>query len=264
MLKEIAFQNGTITYEISGKGLPVALIHGYLMSSQIWNEFTELLQLKYQIISVDLPGHGRSSSFPPVHSMDLMAETVKQVIQHEGINPCYVIGHSMGGYVALALLEYYPQLIKKLILLNTHPFEDSEQKIAIRNRIISLMKKEKKEFLLRQLLGDMISPTDEKKYRQIRESAVKIISKQPIQNLIATTEGIKLRTDRSLLLKDQVVPVKWFLGKSDHQIDAEKMLFQAIESSIIQPEIIDGGHMSFLELPYEIFRLIHGFFGDPV
>ena len=75
---------------------------------------------------------------------------------------------------------------------------------------------------------------------------------------------MKLRPDRSMLLKDPVVPVKWFLGRSDHQIDAEKMSVQAKKCSIPDPEIIEGGHMSFLELPFEIFRLVHGFFGDPV
>ena len=102
------------------------------MSSLIWKGFIELLALKYQTFAIDLPGHGNSGDFPPVHSMDLMAEAADAVLQQENIDSCNIIAHSMGGYVGLAILEHYPERIKKMILLNTYPFDDTNQKIAIR------------------------------------------------------------------------------------------------------------------------------------
>jgi pimeloyl-ACP methyl ester carboxylesterase len=170
----------------------------------------------------------------------------------------------MGGYVGLAFLEHYPDYVEKMILLNTYPFEDTSQKIAIRNRIIRLLKKEKKEFLLGQLLGELISPTDDEAYREIRESALEIISSQSITSLMATTRGIKIRPDRSFLLRKPEVPVKWILSKSDQQFDAERIIKKARKLSIIEPEIIEGEHMSFLEEPYNIFRIAHNFFNDKI
>lgn len=264
MLKEISFQNSKISYDISGKGDPLMLLHGYLMSSQIWKGLIELLKLKYEVIAIDFPGHGNSGDFPPVHSMDLMAETAEAILKNENIDKCNLLGHSMGGYVALAILEHYPHLIHKMILLNSNPFEDDDQKIAIRNKIISLFKKGKKEFLLAQFLGELISPTDEEGYRDIRESALSLIAPQSIKSLIATTNGIKLRTDRSYLLRKPEIPVKWILGDSDQQLDAEKLITNARKISITEPEIIEGGHMSFLEDPYKIFRIAHNFFNDNI
>lgn len=170
----------------------------------------------------------------------------------------------MGGYVGLAFLEHYPDCIEKMILLNTYPFEDTNQKITIRNRIIRLLKKEKKEFLLGQLLGELISPTDEEEYREIRETALDIISSQSIISLMATTRGIKIRPDRSFLLRKQQVPVKWILSRSDQQLDAENLIKKARKLSIIEPELIEGEHMSFLEDPYNVFRIAHNFFYDKI
>lgn len=264
MSKEISFQNSKISYDISGEGDPLILLHGYLMSSQIWKGFIELLTLKYKVITIDLPGHGKSGEFPPVHSMDLMAEAASVVIQNENIDKCNILGHSMGGYVGLAYLENYSQYIKKLILLNTHPFEDTNQKVAIRNKIIRLLKKEKKDFLLQQLLAELISPTDDQQYREVRESALHAILPQSISSLIATTKGMKFRPDRSQLLHKPGVPVKWILSQSDLQLDTEMLIKKSEKLSILIPEIIEGGHMSFLEDPYEIFRICHCFFSDSI
>lgn len=263
MLKEIAFQNNKIAYSISGRGLPLLLLHGYMMSSQIWGDFKELLGLKYQVIVPDLPGHGNSGAFPPVHSMELMAEAAKAVLDNENIHKCNILGHSMGGYVGLAFLEHYSDQIEKIMLLNTHPFEDSDQKIVIRNKIINLLNKEKKELLLGQLLSEMISSGDEEKYQKIRDLAFDIASAQSVKSLIATTNGMKLRPDRSLFLHEIKVPLKWILSDSDLQLDAEELINRAREMSITEPQIIAGGHMNFLEDPYGMFRYVHSFFNEP-
>jgi pimeloyl-ACP methyl ester carboxylesterase len=264
MLKEITFQNNKISYDITGDGIPLMLLHGYLLSSQIWMGLRELLNLKYKVIAIDLPGHGKSGEFPPVHSMDLMAEATQAVLQNENIGKCNFLCHSMGGYVGLAFLENYPDYVERMMLLNTHPFEDTNQKIAIRNRIIRLLKKEKKDFLLGQLLAELISPTDEERFSKIRESSLDIISCQSILSLIATTRGLKIRPDRSSLLRDPEVPIKWVLGQSDQQMDADNIIRKVRKFSIIEPELIEGEHMSFLEDPYNVFRIAHNFFYDKI
>jgi pimeloyl-ACP methyl ester carboxylesterase len=262
MQQEVIFQNNKISYSTLGTGVPVILLHGYLMSSQIWKDFLTLLAMKYRVIAIDLPGHGNSSTYPPVHSMELMAEAVASVLRNERINQCRIIGHSMGGYVGLAFLEHYVQQIEKMVLLNTHPFDDSTQKINTRNRIIRLLKKNKKELLLKELFRDIIPPTENKSFDEDREAALSISLEQSTESLIATTNGLKLRPDRSFLLHNPEVPVKWIMSRADRQIDANDIASRAKKVSIIEPEIIEGGHMSFLERPYELFRLAHKFFTE--
>jgi pimeloyl-ACP methyl ester carboxylesterase len=191
-----------------------------------------------------------------------MAEAIEAVFQNEKIEQSYIVGHSMGGYVGLAYLEHYPYRIKKMILLNTYPFEDTDQKIALRNKIIRLLKNEKKELLLKQLFRELIPMQEEGNFHEIRESTLRMASEQSTKSLIATTNGIKFRPDRSFLLKDTKVPVKWMLSRSDEQLDTADIIKRARKISITEPEVIEGGHMSFLEDPYEIFRIAHNYLSN--
>ena len=128
MFRSVIFQNREIVYQISGEGFPVVLLHGYLMSSWVWNEMMEELSGQYMVISPDLPGHGRSAAYPPFHTMEFMADAVSAVLYQENISKASIIGHSMGGYVAMAFLENHPGLLKSLCLLNTDPFAECLKK----------------------------------------------------------------------------------------------------------------------------------------
>ena len=104
------------------------LLHGYLEAHYIFSEFVELLEKKYRVISIDLPGHGLSGSDNEVKSMDFIAAVVVVVMDKCKVEKAFVAGHSMGGYAAQACMELYPQRFKGLVLLNSVPFPDSEEK----------------------------------------------------------------------------------------------------------------------------------------
>jgi pimeloyl-ACP methyl ester carboxylesterase len=148
-LKKIADINKkSITYYTKGMGKPIVLLHGYLDSSQIWNEIGSKLATNHKVIVIDLPGHGRSDTWPPIHTMDFMAEIVLKVIKHEDIYKVCIVGHSLGGYVALAFADNYPLQTDSLILINSDPFPDKPERIKKRDREIALIKSGKKELLL--------------------------------------------------------------------------------------------------------------------
>ena len=97
MKKLVQFQAKDIAYNFTGSGPALVLLHGFLESKAIWDDYTEVLLHDFTVIAIDLPGHGESDVIAETHSMQLMAETVKTVLYSENISEIVIAGHSMGG-----------------------------------------------------------------------------------------------------------------------------------------------------------------------
>ena len=118
-----------IFYTDTGKGQVVVLLHGFLEDASMWNALIPELSKKNRVVAIDLLGHGNTNSLGYVHTMEDMANTVKAVLSHLSLRKFIFIGHSMGGYVALAFAKLYPENIKGLCLLNsTYEADDLERK----------------------------------------------------------------------------------------------------------------------------------------
>ena len=83
----------------------VVLLHGYLESLDVWDEFTALLAPSLRVVALDLPGHGVSEIKGEIHTMEFLADTVHAALDTLGIERAILVGHSMGGYVALEFLR---------------------------------------------------------------------------------------------------------------------------------------------------------------
>ena len=97
--KYIKFKEGRIAYTSSGKGRAIVLLHGFLGSASIWEQTKNALSKQFKVICIDLPGHGESDCFGYMHSMELMAQSVKAVMDKLRFKKYVLVGHSMGGYV---------------------------------------------------------------------------------------------------------------------------------------------------------------------
>ena len=128
------FKNANIFYTDEGKGTAVMLIHGFLENSTMWDKIKPELIKKNRIITVDLLGHGKSDCLGYVHSMELFAETIDAVLKHLRIRKYILVGHSLGGYISLALAKINFTKIKGLCLLNSTSYEDSEERKKLRIR----------------------------------------------------------------------------------------------------------------------------------
>ncbi|HER41273.1 MAG TPA: alpha/beta fold hydrolase, partial [Salinimicrobium catena] len=162
MEKTLNFKKKKIYYTDDGTGETLVLLHGFLESQEIWTEFIPEFSEYGRIITIDLPGHGRSECLAEVHSMELMAETVHAVLQKLQVKKANFIGHSMGGYVTLSFLEQYPKMVGELMLLNSTPEEDSEEKKQNRDRAIEVVQKNKKAFIS-MAISNLLPPENEQK-----------------------------------------------------------------------------------------------------
>ena len=118
----------------------VVLLHGYLESMVIWEEFIPLLYKELRVVTLDLPGHGISLINGEVHTMEYLADCVAKTMEALHIERYSVVGHSMGGYVALAMLDNYSDRLDSITLLSSFATADSEEKCDRRRREIELVK----------------------------------------------------------------------------------------------------------------------------
>ena len=127
----------------------VVLLHGYLESMLVWEDFIPFLYKELRVVTLDLPGHGISVVTGEEHSMEFLADTVADALRALGIPRCTLVGHSMGGYVALAFCERHPEMLDGLVLLSSTPNADTPEKAGNRRREIALVKAGKKDALAR-------------------------------------------------------------------------------------------------------------------
>ena len=133
MLKTCLYKNAPVTFSETGKGRAVVLLHGYLGSHKIWEQTVSNLSKTYRVIAIDLPGHGGTSSYGYAHSMELMAKCVKSVMDHLRLKTYVIVGHSMGGYVALAFADLFPDNLKGLCLYHSPPSSPANPSLPARS-----------------------------------------------------------------------------------------------------------------------------------
>jgi pimeloyl-ACP methyl ester carboxylesterase len=106
-----------------GQGEPVVLVHGYLVSQRSFDAVLEPLSRRFQVFALDLPGHGESdrpSSYP--YSIDAFADTVLRVLDSIGLSRVSLVGHSMGGAVALNVAANYPESVERVVAIDAAVF----------------------------------------------------------------------------------------------------------------------------------------------
>ncbi|MCD6179218.1 MAG: alpha/beta hydrolase [Bacteroidales bacterium] len=248
-----------VHYKISGRGETLVLLHGYLESLEMWSEHQEFLSNKYQVISIDLPGHGLTDNFGDIHTMSFMAEVVYEILQDEKVEKCVMVGHSMGGYTTLAFAEKYPQILKGLGLFHSHASADTDVAKRNRERTIEIIKQDKGHFI-NEFIPSLFAPDNVEKFADQIEIQMKMANAMPKESVIAAMAGMKERSSTVDILMDSKVPVLFIAGKHDSRIPLEKTLAQAALPTISQILILgDAGHMSWTEEEQKTIAELDGF-----
>lgn len=247
MDKILTYEKKNIFYSISGQGNALILLHGFLETHHIWDEFSENLSQKFTVICPDLPGFGGTDVFSDTHTMEFMAVIVKQILDHENIDSCVLLGHSMGGYVSLAFLEQYPFMLKGLVLFHSHASEDTKEARQNRERTIKIVESDKKDFI-NSFIPDLFAEGNVEKYNNKIEQLKEKARETSKEAVIAALRGMKMRKAKIDLLSNSTIPLKFFLGKEDSRIPFEKALAQAaLPSHSLITVLGNVGHMGHIE-----------------
>jgi pimeloyl-ACP methyl ester carboxylesterase len=248
MTGTIKFKDANLFYRDEGKGNAIVLLHGYLESSEIWGSFGKELSKHNRLISMDLPGHGKSSPVCENQTIEIMADSVKAVLDHLDIGRAVIIGHSMGGYVTLAFAEIFPEKTFAYCLFHSHALADSEEKKMNREREIDLVRSGKKSLIINTNIPRTFANDNIIKLAAEVERAKDIALNTKDEGIICALHGMKSRPDRQRVLKESSVPVMIIAGRKDNNIPFG--IYEQHFSLAKQTEILileDSGHMGFIE-----------------
>jgi len=244
-------------YKITGKEKPIILLHGFLEDHTIWQVVAEDLSKYFRVLAIDLPGHGKSPMIPKIHTMEMIAEEVCRVLQTEKIEKATLVGHSLGGYVALACVEKHPGLFDGIRLVNSTPEADSLERIENRDRAIQAIWQNKKRFI-RMAIPNLFNQLKLEVYKLTIEKLVLAACKMSEESIIATIEGMKIRPNRLRTLKEFKGKKLWIIGQKDDILDAKQLKKIAKRNEIPFVEFPDG-HMSMIENSDEVTSVIKAF-----
>ncbi len=254
---KINYKNTLINYTDSGKGDAIVLLHGFLENLSMWDFCLESLAKNNRVITLDLLGHGQTGCLGYIHTMEEMATVVHFILQKLRIRKVSLIGHSMGGYVALAFAELHPNYIRKIMLLNSTAKADNEERKVNRERAIEAVKQNKNTFT-QLAVSNLFSPDNRARLsaeiEQVRTEALQT----PLQGVIAAIEGMKIRKNREYLLQENSFPITLVGGKNDPVLNPEDLIDQAKNTTTTLIWLPDG-HMSHIENQQEVLDLMHQF-----
>jgi pimeloyl-ACP methyl ester carboxylesterase len=256
--KTTIYKNTQIAYTDQGKGTAIILLHGFLENQTMWSAFVPEFSKKNRVITIDLLGHGHTECLGYVHSMEDQADMVHGILHELKIRKAILVGHSMGGYVALAFAEMYADNVKGLVLLNSTSLADSEERKTNRDRAIKAVKKDYSTFV-RLSIANLFS--EENRAILLDEiEAVKLEAlKTPLQGIVAALEGMKIRKDREVILHFAPYPILLILGKKDGVLIYNDNIGQ-IEGTKVQLTTFEDGHMSHIENEKELKNVLLEFF----
>jgi len=256
----VLVKNKKIFFTDQGKGKVIVLLHGYLESLKIWYDFAKELSKNYRVISFDIPGHGESELLSEKHSIEIIADTLNHVLKKLDIKTCFLIGHSMGGYVTLMFHKLFPEMLSGFSLFHSHPFADTPETINKRLREIELVKDGKKDLIAKFNIPNAFASDNINKFKKEIETAITIALKTPQKGIIANLHAMMNRPDLSESLKKTQIPFLYILGKKDNYIN-----FKPLISQIKMPVnselriLLNSGHMGFIEEKTESINIINNF-----
>ena len=247
-MKTLAFRGAQVAYEVEGKGIPVVLLHGFCEDRRVWEDFKQdLLEENYRVITIDLPGFGQSEVVRPV-SIQYYAEAVLAVLDEKKYNQVILIGHSMGGYTALALAELAPERLIGLGLFHSHPYPDTPDKQAARHKQVDFVQRQGHQLYVKQLVPKLFPANYALSHPFDLDKLIHRAARYEAAGIMAGLEAMASRPDRTEVLRNISVPVLFIVGEEDTAVPAEASSSQLAMPAIAQVHVLEKvGHMGMIE-----------------
>ncbi len=239
-----------------GRGTPVILIHGFPLNHRMWDPFADSLSGNFKVYTPDLPGFGKSSPAAGNFTLDDIAQLMLDWMAESGIIDAIVIGHSLGGYVSLAMVKKDPARFKGLVLFHSTALPDSAEKKDNRNKVL--------EFIttngVRAFTSNFIEPLFFDKKHPAMATIRSIATEAPEAAVRGYTMAMRDRPDRQDVLREFKGNILLIGGAHDAGINPESLQKQALLSSRIHLEVLDSSaHMGMYEETDKTLRLIEAF-----
>lgn len=250
-------------YSESGKGnggAPVVLLHGFCESQQLWKRFERELSKKFHVLCPDLPGFGKSPLFAGEINLRFVAEKVYNWLKELGIERCILIGHSLGGYVSLAFLEKYADMVDGVGLFHSTAYADSEEKKRSRDNVIAFVEKNGVEKFITSFVPPLFFHKNREALQEEINELIAIGCATPKESVIAYTRAMQQRKDRLQVLQHFKKPILYIVGEEDTSVTLEDSKKQIQSLSNYELHILEEtGHMGMYEKPEESLEAVKNF-----
>ncbi|HXB07516.1 MAG TPA: alpha/beta hydrolase [Puia sp.] len=250
----------TLFYRDQGSGHPVLLLHGFAEDGAIWDNQAAFLSAHCRLIIPDLPGCGRSAAVPVANTMEEMAAGIKELSDRLEIERFVLIGHSLGGYIALAFAAQYPERLHALGLFHSTAYPDSEEKKASRRKAIEFIRKNGAATFIRQSTPNLFAAYTREQHPELIGATIDRYAGFSPDSLVAYYEAMLARSDRTAILRQFSGPVFFIIGEDDTIIPLQQSLEQCYLPSLSHLHLIKNtGHEGMLESPATCNRVLLDF-----
>ena len=243
----------------SATNLPTILfLHGFAESREVWTDFTRPLPAGYRLLAPNLLGHGTNLAAVPDFSMEAQARYVVQYLEEKNVaGPVLVVGHSMGGYVALALAERYPDRLAGLALINSTALADTDEKRANREKNIGFVERHGVAKFMESFVRPLFAPANRDRMPEARSWLEEIGTATPANTITGAMRAMAARPERTAVLRQARFPVLLVAGKHDVAVHLDDVVAQAALAPVSAALFLEGsGHQAYLEQPNETRRAV--------
>lgn len=247
-------------YTDKGSGFPVVFIHGFCESGIIWKDLSEHLQGSFRVLCPDLPGFGKSPlPLKEDFSLEDIAQEIIDWLDHLNIHECVVIGHSLGGYITLALNEKFPKYFSGFGLFHSTCFPDEDDKKKTRNKVIDYINTHGSNEFTETFVPGLFYRKSEEIQKDI-ERLILDARSIPNESIIAYTKAMRDRPGRCHLLQKSAKPILFIAGEKDGAVPIET---SRIQTKPLNPEFVHflagTGHMGMYEKKSETLIMVSDF-----
>ncbi len=238
-----------LAFKEKGNGYPVVLLHAFPLDSEMWFPQMPLANEKFRFLCLDLPSFGESAPLDE-NSLENIAKKVLQTLDSLKIEKAAIGGLSMGGYVTFNLYRIAPERFFAVLLFDTSPLADTEEKRNSRFELINEVEQKGSFALIEKMLPNLISEHTKNENQSLVEWLKEKFSKTNPKGVVKALEAMAHRKDHSYMLKDISVPTLLIFGEHDNVTNLE--IAEKMRSEIPNAElhkIPKAGHYSNLENP---------------
>lgn len=242
-----------------GHGSPIVLIPGFGLDPAIWEEIVPELATQHQVIVVGLPGLGKTP-FVPTGSMEGLAQWLHHTLTPLQLPPFVLAGHSMGGYLALAYLDKYPDTLKGLQLVHSHAYADTAARIKERKKVADFVLANGVKAWASIAIPPLFTPSYAAAHpAEIEKWTTRYSAFEP-QVIAHYLDAMAIRPDRTQVLAKSPVPIGLIIGEEDQHVPFDLSFSHSSLTPVIDTCVLrNAAHMGMLEQPTTVSSTISEF-----
>lgn len=210
-----AIDGGTLAYADDGTGSAVVLIHGFLLDHTIWDGMVPKLTPHARVLRPDVRGLGRSSVTPGPYLVETLAADVAALLDAKGIESATLVGHSLGGYIALAFYRMFRERVTGLALVGSRFAADTEAAARERYALADRAEREGIGPIVDAFLPRLFAPHAYVENPALIERTKRMCEATNPQGAAAILRGVAQRVDAGDLVEDIDVPFLFAIGDRD-------------------------------------------------